>query len=120
MRYISDVLLKDIAYVMLSTSDEIVNIGEQKDCGTDNSCFERVFRRCQPSVFLPEGTAGPRVELIGLESDMCVLKASMQEPAADMTCKISDYARGVKNPETDIFPYCEGSMVAVLKQFTGE
>ena len=116
VRYISDVLLKDIAYVMLSTSEDVAKINEKKDCDKDEGCFERAFRRCQPVIFYPEGTAGPRVELTGLEGDTCILVASMQEPAVDMTCKIPNYAKGVRNPETDILPYCQGSMLEALKQ----
>ncbi len=127
IKYMSDVLLKDITYVMLSSNDDVENLNEEKDCGTDERCFDRAFRRCQPLIFYPDGTNGPKVEVTGLEDNMCILKASMSADnappgfgAVEMTCKIENYARGVMDPETDIFPYCEGSMVELMKQYGTE
>lgn len=132
IRYIKDVTLKDIVYMMLSKDKEVKDIGDKKvkDCKTDGACFDRAFRVCKPVKFLPEGREGPKVEVIGLEGDACIMKASMDEefgpppgfiegiePPYEMTCKISDYARGIRRPETDVFPYCEGSLLELIKKF---
>ena len=128
--YIKDVILKDILYLMLSTGDDVGDItrGDVKDCGRDGECFDRAFRTCKKIKFRPEGE-GPIVEIRGLEGDLCVLYAVVPEdegpppgmipgvyPPYEMTCKIPDYSLGVRNPEESIFPYCEGSMVEIMKQ----
>ena len=116
--------------MMLSTGEDIEEIttGSEEDCGDDGYCFDRAFRVCKPITFRPEGRGGPVVELVGLEDGKCVLKATLPEgegpppgfiPGVDypiqMTCKIEKYALGIKTPEKDIFPYCEGSMAKLLK-----
>ena len=126
VRYLKDVVIKDILYVMLSSGDDIEHIksGTTKDCGTDNSCFDRAIRVCQPVTFMPDGTRGMLVELDGLEGDSCVMRASIPEsslsasginPPYEMTCKIQKYTLGVSNPERDIFPYCTGNLLQVIK-----
>lgn len=132
LRYIKDVVIKDILFVMLGSGDEIEEIksGASKECGTDGSCFDRAIRVCQTVTFRPEGRDGPIVEIRGLEGDACILYAKLPEgqgppagtvpganPPYDMTCKIQKYSLGVRNPETDIFPYCTGSMVELIKKY---
>ncbi len=132
--YIKDVILKDILYLMLSTGDDVMDItrGDVKDCGTDGRCFDMAFRSCKKITFRPEGERGPIVEIRGLEGDKCVLYAILPEdqapppgmipgvyPPYEMTCKIPDYSLGVRDPEQGIFPYCEGSLVEVMKQMSG-
>ncbi|MBI4014393.1 MAG: hypothetical protein HY365_00375, partial [Candidatus Aenigmarchaeota archaeon] len=116
LRYIKDVVIKDIVYVMLSSDSEIesaVEEGKTKDCGTNGQCFDRAFRICAPVKFLPEGRSGPAVEVTGLEGNACVLKATMFDQ--DMTCKIEKYALGVRDPETDILTFCVGPLLESLK-----
>jgi len=133
IKYIKDVMIKDIVYLMLSTGDEIreVKSKEQTDCGQNERCFDKAFRVCKPITFYPEGRrSGPKVNLVGLDGDSCVMKAILPEeqgppagfiqginPPYEMTCKIKNYALGVRNPETDIFPYCTGNMIELIKQF---
>ncbi len=147
IRYIKDVMMKDILYLMLSSSDEVKEIKESRavrkgdnfeevkatddtNCGTDDRCFDRAFRLCKKVIFYPEGTKGPKVEVRGLEGDACIMYAVMPEgegppagaisginPPYDMTCKITKYALGIRTPEEDVFPYCEGPMVELIKKF---
>ncbi len=125
LRYLKDVVLKDILFVMLGSGEEIEEIksGSTKDCGTDESCFDRAFRVCQPLTFRPEGREGPVVEVTGLEGDACVMEVRMeagQGPPGgpyQMTCKIEKYSLGVSNPETDIFPYCSGNLLDMIKKY---
>lgn len=147
VRYIKDVMMKDALYMMLSSSDDVKNIKESRavsvgdkfeevtatddtNCGSDGSCFDRGFRLCKKLIFYPEGRNGPRVEVQGLKDDACIMYVVLPEgqgppagaipgvkPPYDMTCKIKNYALGVNSPEEDIFPYCEGSMVELMKKF---
>ena len=132
IKYIKDVIIKDIVYFMLSTGDEVkeVTSKETKDCGSRGECFDRAFRVCKPVIFYPEGRSGPRIEVVGLEGDVCVMNASMSEefgpppgvvpgvnPPYEMTCKIKNYALGVYDPEEDMFPYCTGNMVELIKKY---
>jgi hypothetical protein len=134
IKYIKDVLIKDIVYVMLGSADEIKEIesGEVKDCGTNGECFDRAFRLCKPVTFKPEGINGPLVEIRGLEDNKCVMFAELPEdqgpseglipgvnPPFEMTCKIQNYALGIDGPE-EILPFCEGSMVEIMKRFGTE
>ena len=129
LKYLKDVVIKDILFVMLSSGDEIEEIksGTTKECGTDGGCFDRAIRVCQPVTFRPEGRNGPIIELKGLEGNACIMYAKLPEGQGppggpyDMTCKIEKYSLGVRNPETDIFPYCTGNMVEMIKKYgTGE
>lgn len=135
IRYIKDVMIKDIVYFMLSTGDEVreVKAGDIKDCSERGECFDRAFRVCKQVTFYPEGSRGPRVEVIGLEGDACVMKAMLPEefgpppgavpgvnPPYEMTCKIKNYALGVNDPEKDVFPHCTGNMVELLKYYSPE
>jgi hypothetical protein len=131
IRYIKDVILKDILYYMLSTSEEVQELIQpsENDYGTDGRCFDRAFRVCKPVVFYPEGRRGPKVEIKGLEGDYCIMYSVLPEgegppagmipgvnPPYEMTCKIKDYSMGMRGPE-DILDECEGSMVTLIKMF---
>lgn len=133
IRYIKDVMLKDILYIMLGEGDDIKEIeaGTTKDCKSDGRCFNDAMRLCKPVKFSPEGRKGPRLEITGLEGDACVLKGVLPEdqgppagfipgvkPPYEMTCKIKDYALGIKGPQ-DILPHCEGPLAEMAKQFGG-
>jgi hypothetical protein len=113
IKYLKDVVIKDIVYVMLSDSDEVESIvsGSETDCGTDEQCFDRAFRLCKPITFLPEGREGPLVKVAGLEGDACIMEVQEQfNPELRMTCKIKKYSLGVRDPETDVLPFCEGPL----------
>lgn len=146
IKYIKEVTLKDILYVMLSNSDDIKEtlesskrismkdisveeIGKNaKSCGTDGFCFDKAIRACKPVTFQPEGRNGPLVSIAGLRDKNCVLHITMQSSdqippgyTKDnfyMDCPIADYAVGVRGPE-DILPTCEGPMAKFAKQFGG-
>ncbi|MBI2578985.1 MAG: hypothetical protein HYW26_04715 [Candidatus Aenigmarchaeota archaeon] len=147
VRYIKDVMMKDAIYVMLSSSDDVksikesqavkvgdkfeeVNITDDTNCGSDNSCFDRAFRLCKKVVFYPEGKQGSKVEIRGLEGDACIMYAVTPDtgelppeivkeikPPYDMTCRIKNYALGMQITEKDILSNCEGPMVELTKKF---
>ena len=118
MRYIKDVMIKDVLYIMLGSGDDIDGMknGTSKDCGHDENCFNNALRICQPVRFLPDGDIV--VEITGLEDNKCVLYAKLG--SNDMTCKIEKYSLGIKNPETDIFPHCSGPLLEVVKAMSKE
>ena len=146
IKYIKEVTLKDILYLMLSNSDDVKETLEHskkvsgkklsseelernvKSCGTDGSCFDRAIRSCKPVSFQPEGRNGPSLTIKGLEDDKCVLHVIMQSDGMVppgftrdnfyMDCPIPDYTLGVRGPE-DIIPNCEGPMAKFAKQFGG-
>jgi len=147
IKHLKEVTLKDIVYMMLSNSDEVketikasnkisVKTAEIEDveefgsnCGTDGLCFDRAFRVCKPVAFKPEGSYGPIITVIGLEGNICIVKARLPDdmgpppgiipginPPYEMTCKFEEYSFGVRGPE-DFIPHCEGPMAELMKQF---
>ncbi len=142
LKYIKNVMMKDIVYVMLSSSEEVKREIAQaptalsqakavagKGCGSDGSCFDKAIRICQPTTFNPEGSQGPEITIAGLEGKACILKAVLPEnqgppkgvipginPPYEMTCRLDKYSLGVRGPE-DILPYCTGSMAELAKKF---
>ncbi len=139
IKYIKDVMIKDIVYVMLSSSEDVqdiinskpVDIAEESDltdCGTDGMCFDRALRLCKQVSFRPEGKEGPIVKVMGLDGNACVMKVTIPEdqgppagmipginPPYEMKCRIEKYAMGVRNPDTDLIPYCEGNLKELMK-----
>ena len=124
INYLKDVMMKDILFVMLSSGDDIEQIksGAIKQCGTDSACFDRGFRVCQPLTFASGSAIS--VEVKGLEGDTCVLHASMPAESGqtyEMTCNIQKYSLGISDPDNDIFPYCSGNLVEIIKKLgTGQ
>ncbi|MBI4089563.1 MAG: hypothetical protein HY424_02540, partial [Candidatus Levybacteria bacterium] len=117
----------DVLYLMLSSKIE-ADVREEKECETADECFDRAFRICQPTSFSPDQNTN--VKITGLEDGKCILEAELDEKAAPpegtipgvgppytMTCNVEDYALGIDNPETSIFPYCEGSMLELVKYY---
>ena len=130
IKYIKDVMIKDILYMMLSNGDDVKKIKEKSstEC-SDDQCFGEALRLCKPMKFYPEDEDGPEVTITGLEDGKCIMKARLDDdkgppagvvaggPPWEMTCRIENYALGMRNPEEDIFPYCQGSMVELIKKF---
>ncbi|MFH0832293.1 MAG: hypothetical protein V1900_01035 [Candidatus Aenigmatarchaeota archaeon] len=137
IRYIKDVTLKDIVYVMLSSSDEIKEIVSKSegDCGSDDHCFDKAFRVCKPVKFTPtKGPNGepsegePDIVIVGLEGDNCIVKITMPteqgppagfvpgvNPPYEMKCKFSDYAVGAMMLDKDkLKEKCEGNLVKLM------
>jgi hypothetical protein len=109
LKYLWKSLLKDVMYLMFSTSEDVNDIadGTVKNCGSDGMCFETAFRMCRPVTFTP-----PMEDIVatiqGLEGDLCIMKVVKGEN--EMTCSIPDYASGISDPEEDIVPYCTGDL----------
>ena len=127
IKYIKEVMMQDIVYYMLSSSDDVKNIvaKTEDDCGYDGGCFDRAFRACKKVKFRPpeEGKDAPLVEVTGLENDKCVMKVTSNGPGdrpMEMICSIPNYALGINNPEKDIFPYCEGPMAEFINKYGTE
>ena len=127
IKYIKEVMLKDIVYVMLSSGDDVRGYIEQEDgfeidaenvggCGYDGNCFDESFRICQPTTFRPDNEA--TLEIIGVEGDNCkmIVRFSEVPPGMEptMTCFIPDYSFGLNGPD-DMIPHCVGPMADFLK-----
>ncbi|MFH1631333.1 MAG: hypothetical protein ABIA21_03915 [Candidatus Aenigmatarchaeota archaeon] len=120
IKYIKNVMLKDVLYLMLSSDNDIKDIATKKegDCGGDDRCFYDAFRICKPVTFMPSGDKGMVVTIIGLEDNKCLMKVVRTDPQAGevgMTCKVEKYSLGISNPEKDLAPYCEGPLLETLK-----
>ena len=133
IKYVREVMMEDILYVMLSTDgaqvieeraiDEIRTStkAEIKDgviqCGDNGMCFDKAIRTCTPALFNPPDDLGGAdridIEIKGIEGTTCVFTGAVivkqVGTVADMTCKYPKYTFGLRGPE-DIMPYCEGSM----------
>ena len=133
LRYLKNVVLKDILYVMLSNGEEVEKIKSdtQEDCDeNDGECFNDAIRICKPITFSPEGDEGPLVEITGLVDGKCEMKVTMDEsnipkipgftPPYQMNCKIEKYSLGVNDPDKDIIPYCTGNLVDLMKLSGGK
>ena len=128
IKYLKDVVIKDILYVMLSNSEDVKQLtsssttSSNSNCEDDGECFDKAYRLCKPITFEPDPEV--IINIQGLEGDNCILKAKFKEGRGptggpyDMTCKIKNYALGMTGPE-DILPFCEGSMVEIVKQSEG-
>ncbi len=132
IKYVREVMMEDILYVMLSTDgaevieeraiDEIriSTKAEIKDgviqCDDNGMCFDKAIRTCTPALFNPPDDLGGAdridIEIKGIEGTTCVFTGKVifnKVAVADMTCKYPKYTFGLRGPE-DIMPYCEGSM----------
>ncbi len=98
IKYLKDVIMKDVLYLMLSKSDDVketltaskkISLSTKleefetsegvKNCGTDGSCFDRALRTCKLATFRPEGSQGPIITITGLDNRVCVVKAQLPE-----------------------------------------
>lgn len=121
VKYIKEVAIQDILYVMLSTEGVSVPASSQQmeGCGDDGWCFNKALRTCEKTTFYPEGMSGPEIIIGGLEGKNCIIKASVATLAGkkDMICKYPNYVMGMEGPE-DLLPYCEGEMAEAAKQYS--
>ncbi len=145
IKYIREVVMKDILYVMLGGDESGEKIIDSQgspgmengkrgaikpsknsegvvDCGTDGFCFNEQLRICEKAIFYPPSEAGGKtvMHITGLDNAKCILDAEVLDemtgaPLAEMTCKFPDYVMGMKGPE-ELIPYCEGSMAEGFKK----
>jgi hypothetical protein len=123
IKYIKDVVLMDIVYVMLSSGEdyELNETMPEIICDSDE-CFNKYFRICQPTKLKLQD--GFEITITGLENYSCVAKVTLPEdkapeipgisPPYEMTCKKSDYALGF-NTKEDVTKYCEGNLVQIIE-----
>ncbi len=133
LKYINEIVIKDILYVMLSTeltteipiTEKGVEVKKTEEgfvnCGRDESCFNKKLRVCEKAIFYAPGmpeAKGPEVKIVGLEDKKCVIKILLEdepsEKSYDMVCKYPNYVMGLEKPE-QLIQYCEGSLVEFVK-----
>lgn len=111
--------LRDAAYIMLSSSDELGEFDNDPTsatgCGFDGECFDRAFRICKPTTFQPE--RGVIVTIEGLDGNNCIMKAKVTDAPIDisMTCSIPDYSFGIEDHVDVITKYCQGTMADMIR-----
>jgi len=122
IKYIKDKMLKDVLYLMLSSSDEIKEITSksESDCGNDGQCFDKSLRVCKPMTFNPDDAEGnAEVRITGMDGTSCMLTVTAQAGPTgtqSMTCKYPNYAMGMRGPD-DILPYCTGALADLMKTY---
>jgi hypothetical protein len=128
-----EVMIDDVVWIALTPSAALgVGEGEVLDCGDDGECFSRAYRICQPVLYYPEleekGESSIWLEVQGLQGNSCVIFAELPDEGLDievegisapytMTCTIADYASGLRDPSTDLFPTCEGSLAELILSY---
>ncbi len=122
IKYIKDKMLKDVLYLMLSSSDEVKSITSksESDCGNDGRCFDEALRVCKQMVFHPDDAEGnAEVKISGMDGTNCLITVTAQAGTMgtqSMTCKYPNYAMGMRGPE-DILPYCTGALAELMKTY---
>lgn len=120
LKYISDVIMEDIAFVMLGGVEAMPRgYGEpfeKGDCGEDDfRCFEEALRICSPFEISPEPYMA--LEITGLEGKNCMIIVTRNLPEEEelsMKCAYPDYAFGEISKD-NLLPFCEGDLVVDLK-----
>ncbi len=122
VKYIKEVMLKDILYLMLSSGSDAKEITEGllTDCKDDGNCFERAFRICKKVSFAPDDETQATID--GIEDNKCVMKVTMKgndipDGLASMTCKFDNYALGFDDMrnEEDFLSLCDGPLVKFME-----
>ncbi|MBI4448257.1 hypothetical protein HY643_04710 [Candidatus Woesearchaeota archaeon] len=128
LKYISEVIMEDVAYVMLGGTAEFEQKGEIRgeesfeesgvskgDCGFDFRCFEKSLRICSPTKFAPEPNI--EIKISGLENKNCKIEIEdkRRDGTSTMECLYPDYAFGDLNKEA-MLPYCKGALVESYKK----
>ncbi len=130
IKYINEVILQDILYVMLSTDGEVqtstssaskpaekkktAEKEEGNNCYSDGMCFDKHLRLCdEGTIFMPGKDT--KVLIKGIKNKNCVMKVETDTPAGvvGMACDYPDYAFGMKSAE-DLLPYCKGAMATMI------
>ncbi|MCX6800902.1 MAG: hypothetical protein NTZ73_01825 [Candidatus Diapherotrites archaeon] len=107
IRYIKEILLKDILYIMLGGE------GKAGETCKNISCFERALRACLPTtITVSEGGKEMEINILGVEDNLCKLEAKTGDESGtyEMICKIPDFSMiglGQFKPEK----YCEGTLL---------
>ncbi|MEA3378106.1 MAG: hypothetical protein U9Q69_00550 [Nanoarchaeota archaeon] len=145
LKYINEVVFKDILYVLLSAEGEKVpseewnsaqrteheliedkfnfdkgldTLPQEENCGFDSWCFEQNLRICKPSTFDP--SHGTKVYIEGIDAggtNTCVMRIVSYSRGNEqqMKCFYPNYAFG--SPSADsILPYCKGELKKEFKR----
>lgn len=123
LAHLKEVTLKDILYVMLSSSEEAVSSFEEGrvEETDDFVAFEKAFRICEPAAFQPDDNVEVRLEGVD-DQGRCIMKAVMTEkPDFAMECKIADFSKGMQvgeegpGPQTMDEWNCVGPMADAIR-----
>jgi len=136
-----EVTVKDILFVMLGSEPTGKYYGPppkegetpEEGCGTDGMCFDFAFRTCSPmEAFYPEGSYGPKIEIVGVEGGKCKWIAHLpesegpppgmvpgMEPPYSITCFDPQFSLGMKDaPDEEYMKNnCEGPLVEMMTKY---
>ncbi len=99
-----------------------------KDCGTDKECFQEAMKTCTPAkgVSADQGITSEGL-IKGFEGDKCVVEMKVTESTLlpglkgkDMSCKVPKEYLGASTgsmSSNQLFDYCSGSLVDMMKSF---
>jgi len=135
IKYIKEVILNDILYVMFTPAEELGEIempefdlefDELRDeygdeyYPDDGRIFDEHLRICKAYDFHPPEDPKTTVQIVGVENKKCKIYAFADTPMGkmDMTCFYPNYAFGMMGPE-DLMPYCEGKMKEMFEMHGG-
>ena len=122
--YIRDKMLKDVLYLMLSSSNEIKSITNRSstDCGSDSRCFDEALRMCRQVAYGPKDSSGATIKITGMDGTNCLITASMPNTPmgpVSMTCEYSNYAMGIGSLDK-LLPFCTGNMVEMINTYASK
>ena len=116
IRYMRDVLIPDVLYIINVTTD----VGKE-ECGTNDECFQRALRSCSPaSVVHAERGLSLKTEIAGVEGNRCIydISTEIDNTPLNMVCKDSKYSLGIINAER-FREICEGTLLEKVYSFAG-
>jgi hypothetical protein len=118
IKYIKNVVLKDILFILLSSKPETPGTPAITNCEDSEQCFVRNLRVCDPAFMeqTEEGFSG-RIEITGLSGEACVVKARAQFLGEDydMTCNFENFAFADLGPSA-MQQYCSGTLIDKMNE----
>ncbi|MEK6974394.1 MAG: hypothetical protein AABW41_04135 [Nanoarchaeota archaeon] len=121
----------DLLFMITSKSNDEITEKKDFDCNEDFSCFDRRVRLCEITSFNPD--ANTNVRISGIEDDACLIEVQLDEkagpapgtlpdvnPPYTMACKVKNFANGIDDPESDLLPFCEGSLIEIISSYIGK
>lgn len=119
IRYLKEVIIKDIVYLMLSSGEELTS-DDVKECGEDDDCFENALRICQKATYeVDKGDEKAKFEIFGLEDKRCIIEGIIVTGGAeyDLKCKFPNYGLGDIEPSLE---WCSGSWMDMVDTVVGQ
>lgn len=121
IKYIKEVMLKDVLYLMLGSKKRAEERDEAEggDCGEDESCFMKALRVCAEAKISHSERDGKEFigKIIGLEEDKCHyrIELDLEGKSLSMDCYEPEYQYGELG-EHRFIKICEGSLMEFMME----